>query len=63
MPAHPELQVLTEHPGYKVVKELERPIRIVEITNIDVTGPSDFSPEAIEERRLRGYAAADDAVS
>jgi predicted acylesterase/phospholipase RssA len=63
MLAHPELQSLTLHPGYKVVKELEKPIRIVEITNIDITGPSDFSPEAIEERRLRGYAAADAAVS
>jgi NTE family protein len=62
MPAHPELQALTQHPGYLAVKELEAPIRIVEITNIDVTGPSDFSPEAIEDRRLRGYAAADAAV-
>jgi predicted acylesterase/phospholipase RssA len=62
MPAHPELQALTQHPGYLAVKELEAPIRIVEITNIDVTGPADFSPEAIEDRRLRGYAAADAAV-
>ena len=58
MTAHPELAPLKEHPGYKAVKERERPIKIVEITNTDVTGPSDFSPEAIEERRLRGYAAA-----
>lgn len=63
LPAHPALQELTQHPGYKVVKELERPIRIIEITNIDVTGPSDFSPESIEERRLRGYASAAAAVS
>jgi len=62
MPAHPELQVLTQHPGYQAVKELEAPIRIVEITNTDVTGPSDFSPDAIEDRRLRGYAAAGAAV-
>jgi len=62
MPAHPELQPLTRHPGYLAVKELERPIRIVNITNTDVTGPSDFSPDAIESRRLRGYAAADAAV-
>ena len=46
-----------------MVKELAQPIRIIEITNIDVTGPSDFSPEALEDRRLRGYAAADAAVS
>jgi predicted acylesterase/phospholipase RssA len=63
MPAHPELQVLKQHPGYLAVKEMEAPIRIVEITNTDVTGPADFSPDAIEERRLRGYAAAEDAVS
>jgi predicted acylesterase/phospholipase RssA len=63
MPAHPELQALAEHPGYLAVKELEAPIQIVEITNIDVTRPADFSPDAIEERRLRGYAAAADAVA
>jgi len=63
MAAHPELQPLTQHPGYLAVKEMEAPIRIVEITNTDVTGPSDFSPDAIEERRLRGYAAAEGAVS
>jgi NTE family protein len=62
IPAHLELQRLTQHPGYLAVKELEAPIRIIEITNIDVTGPADFSPEAIEDRRLRGYAAADAAV-
>ena len=63
LPANPALQPLTQHPGYKVVKALAQPIRIIEITNIDVTGPSDFSPAAIEDRRLRGYAAADAAVS
>lgn len=62
MPAHPELRRLADHPGYRAVKERKRPIHIVEITNIDVTGPADFSPEAIENRRLRGYAAADAAV-
>ena len=62
MPAHPELQPLAQHPGYLAVKELQAPIRIVEITNDDVTGPADFSPEALEERRLRGYAAADAAT-
>jgi len=62
MPTHPELQYLADHPGYRAVKERRRPIHIVEITNIDVTGPADFSAEAIENRRLRGYAAADAAV-
>jgi hypothetical protein len=62
MPAHPELWPLKDHPGYQAVKEMDRPIRITEITNIDVTGPSDFSPEAIEDRRLRGYAAAAEAM-
>jgi NTE family protein len=62
MPTHPELRRLKDHPGYRAVKERKRPINIVEITNIDVTGPADFSPEAIENRRLRGYAAADAAV-
>jgi hypothetical protein len=63
MPAHPGLQALARHPGYLAVKELEAPIQIVEITNVDVTAPADFSPDAIEERRLRGYAAAADAVA
>jgi predicted acylesterase/phospholipase RssA len=62
MPTCPELQPLVNHPGYRAVKERQRPIHIVEITNIDVTGPADFSPQSIEERRLRGYAAADAAV-
>jgi len=63
MPAHPELRSLAQHPGYRAVKELAAPIRIIEITNADVTGPSDFSREAIAERRLRGYAAADAAAA
>ena len=58
MTGHPELERLKEHPGYKAVKERKRPIRIVQITNTDVTGPGDFSPGALEERRRRGYAAA-----
>jgi hypothetical protein len=58
MIAHPELERLKAHPGYQTVKERKRPIRIIQITNTDVTGPSDFSPEAIEDRRRRGYAAA-----
>jgi predicted acylesterase/phospholipase RssA len=63
MATHPELERLKNHPGYRAIKDRKRPIHIVEITNIDVTGPSDFSPEAIETRRLRGYAATDAAVA
>jgi predicted acylesterase/phospholipase RssA len=60
----PQLKSLTDHPGYKMVKnELKKPIRIIQITNTDVTGPHDFSPQSIEERRLRGYAAADAAAN
>ena len=62
IPGHPELQPLTQLPGYAAVKQMERPIQIVNITNGDVTGPADFSPEAIGRRRLRGYAAADAAI-
>jgi NTE family protein len=62
MPSCPGLERLKDHPGYQVVKEMKKPIKIVEITNDDVTGPHDFSPEAIEERRLRGYAAAQEAA-
>ncbi len=58
MTAHPEMERLKDHPGYKAVKDRKRPIRIIQITNTDVTGPSDFSPESIENRRIRGYAAA-----
>jgi NTE family protein len=63
MIAHPELARLKEHPGYQAVKERKAPIKIIQITNTDVNGPSDFSPEAIEERLLRGYAAAASACS
>jgi NTE family protein len=63
MPSHPELLPLKDHPGYKTVKQMKTPIKIVEITNDDVTGAHDFSPGAIEERRMRGYAAAEAAVS
>jgi predicted acylesterase/phospholipase RssA len=63
MPSHPELLPLRELEGYKVVKALNKPIDIIEITNDDVTGPHDFSPDAIDERRLRGYAAAQEALT
>ncbi len=58
MAAHPELRPLADHPGYRTVKELAAPIRIIDITNTDVTGPADFSPDAIQRRRRSGYAAA-----
>jgi NTE family protein len=58
MTTHPQMERLKDHPGYKAVKERKRPLRIIQITNTDVTGPSDFSPLAIEDRRRRGYAAA-----
>jgi NTE family protein len=61
-PHHPELLALTQHPGYRTVKRFEAPIRILEVTNYDVAGASDFSAAAIEERRCRGYAAAIEAA-
>jgi predicted acylesterase/phospholipase RssA len=63
LPSHPELRPLTEMDGYKAVKEMAQPIRIIQITNTDVSGPDDFSPDSIEERRLRGYAAAEEACA
>jgi NTE family protein len=62
MPQHPALVALTQHPGYRTVKRFEAPVRILEITNYDVTGAGDFSAAAIEERRCRGYAAAIEAA-
>jgi NTE family protein len=58
MAQHPELEALRMHPGYLAVKERKQ-IEIIEITNLDVTGPHDFSATAIEDRRRRGYAAAE----
>ena len=46
-----------------MLTDAEAKEQIIQITNDDVTGPHDFSPAAIEERRLRGYAAADDAAA
>jgi predicted acylesterase/phospholipase RssA len=52
MARHPELESLKEHPGYQAVKA-RKEVEIIEITNLDVTGPHDFSATAIEERRRR----------
>jgi NTE family protein len=58
METHPELQPLTQHRGYRTVKEFERPIHIVEITNADLGDAADFSAATIERRRCAGYTAA-----
>jgi NTE family protein len=58
MEQHPELRVLKQHPGYETVKRFQAPIHIVEITNNDAHGGSDFSAAAIARRRREGYAAA-----
>jgi NTE family protein len=55
---HEELKPLTKHPGYKTLKGFSRPIKIVEITNANIEGASDFSPLGIEGRRKAGYEAA-----
>ncbi len=55
---HPELQPLKEHAGYKAVKSYAAPIDIVEITNSDIGGASDFSAAGIERRRAAGYEMA-----
>jgi predicted acylesterase/phospholipase RssA len=58
MGRYDELKRLTQHPGYQIVKRFQAPIHIVDITNTDVSGASDFSAESIERRRRAGYAAA-----
>jgi predicted acylesterase/phospholipase RssA len=62
MERHEDLRSLAQHPGYQTVKQFEAPIQIVEITNTDVGGASDFSAAAIERRRAAGYAAAADTL-
>jgi predicted acylesterase/phospholipase RssA len=62
MERHEELRSLAQHPGYQTVKRFEAPIHIVEITNTDVSGASDFSAAAIQRRRRAGYAAAADKI-
>jgi hypothetical protein len=58
MQEHSELKPLAKLPGYEVMKQFKAPIHIVEITNQDVTGASDFSAQGIARRRRAGYAAA-----
>jgi predicted acylesterase/phospholipase RssA len=62
MDQHPELKALTQHAGYRTVKNFQAPIDIVEITNNDAHGGSDFSAAAIERRRREGYTAAGDRI-
>jgi hypothetical protein len=47
MEQHDELRPLAQHPGYDALKEFAEPINIVEITNIDVSGASDF-PDGVK---------------
>src|SRR5882672_3565570 len=55
---HKELRPLTKHPGYKTLKQFADPINIIELTNTNVNGASDFSALGIGERRQAGYEAA-----
>jgi NTE family protein len=59
MKQHEELRPLAQHPGFLAVKRYEAPIEIIEITNSDASGGSDFSAAGIESRRLAGYEAAE----
>ena len=53
---------LKEHPGFKTLKQFQAPIHIVELTNNDVSGASDFSASGIEQRRRTGYEAASEQI-
>ncbi len=55
---HKELRPLMDHPGYKTLKQFAEPINIVEISNLDAHGASDFSALGISGRRKAGYEAA-----
>ena len=55
---HKELGPLMDHPGYKTLKQFAEPINIVEISNLDAHGASDFSAAGISGRRKAGYEAA-----
>jgi NTE family protein len=55
---HKELRPLMEHPGYKTLKQFAGAINIIEISNQDAHGASDFSALGISERRKAGYEAA-----
>ena len=59
---HKELKPLTKHPGYKTLKGFAEAINIVELTNSNVEGASDFSAVGISERRQAGYEAAADKI-
>jgi NTE family protein len=54
-----ELRRLRDHPGFRILKQFHAPIDIVELTNDDVSGGSDFSAAGIAQRRRRGYEAAE----
>jgi NTE family protein len=60
---HEDLRRLAQHPGYDALKEFAEPINIVELTNTDVNGASDFSALGISQRRRAGYDAAADKIS
>jgi NTE family protein len=62
MEHYEELRPLRDHPGYQTIKRYEAPIRIIEITNREVAGASDFSAAGIERRRRAGYAAAAETI-
>jgi len=62
MDQHDDLRRLKEHPGFKTLKQFQAPIHIVELTNNDVSGASDFSAAGIDQRRRAGYAAASEQI-
>ena len=55
--AYQDLKALAKHDGYRDVKKYGSRIRIVQITNNDVSGGSDFSAARIQQRREAGYKA------
>ena len=57
-----DLRRLKEHPGFQTLKQFHAAIEIVEFTNKDVRGASDFSAAGIDERRRRGYEAAAERI-
>jgi predicted acylesterase/phospholipase RssA len=58
MEENAHLRPLRAHPGYKAVKKFAAPIDIIELTNSNVSGASDFSAAGIERRRKAGYEVA-----
>ncbi len=57
-----ELKALKENDGYQTIKQYGASIRIVPITNHDVSGGSDFSSATIQKRRKAGYLSAATAI-